>query len=110
VPPGAENDWPGNELAIGSAVIGVHSVRQRCIVTSIDPDTGEQDLDVFRRIRQLFGNQLALNCWVIRPGDIRPGDPVEIRASTAEPRHLGGWIVGRPYLAPSSLTGSGGSR
>ena len=110
VPPRTEHEWPGQELAIGEAVIGVHSVRQRCIVTSIDPDTGEQDLDVFRRIRQLFGNQLALNCWVIRPGDIYHGDPVEIRASTAEPRHLGGWSVGRPYLAASSLTGPGESR
>jgi uncharacterized protein YcbX len=99
VPLGSEHEWPGRELVIGEAIVGVHSVRERCIVTSIDPDTGEQDLDVFRRIRTVFGNQLAVNCWVIRPGDIHLGDSVELRPGTAEPAHLGGWIVGRPYRA-----------
>ncbi|WP_412542887.1 MOSC domain-containing protein [Longispora sp. K20-0274] len=52
VPADAEATWPGRAIAIGEALIGVHSVRQRCVVTSIDPDTGEHDLDVFRRIRR----------------------------------------------------------
>jgi uncharacterized protein YcbX len=94
---GTEHDWPGHELHIGDAVIGVHSVRQRCIVTAIDPDTGEPDLAVFRRIRQVFDNQLALNCWVIHPGTVRIGDPVSLRPSTAAPDRIGGWIVGAPY-------------
>jgi hypothetical protein len=50
VPAEAEATWPGQALIIGDAVIGVHSVRHRCIVTSIDPDTGAQELDVFRWI------------------------------------------------------------
>jgi hypothetical protein len=97
VPANTEHEWPGHALVIGEAVIGVHSVRQRCIVTSIDPDTGDQDLDVFRRIRQQFGNQIALNCWVIRPGTIHLGDPVSRQPTTAKPEHLGGWILGNPY-------------
>jgi uncharacterized protein YcbX len=88
---------PGKALAVGEAIIGVHSVRQRCIVTTIDPDTGSQDLDVFRHIRTEFGGELALNCWVIRPGAVRVGDPVSIVASDAGPAHVGGWIVGAPY-------------
>jgi uncharacterized protein YcbX len=93
----AEQQWPGHELVVGDAIIGIHSVRQRCIVTSIDPDTGVQDLDVFRRIRRRFGNELALNAWVVRPGTISVGDPVHLRPGTVEPRHIGGWIVGAPY-------------
>ena len=42
VPAEAEATWPGQALLIGEAIIGVHSVRQRCIVTSVDPDTGAQ--------------------------------------------------------------------
>jgi uncharacterized protein len=99
VPPDAEQHWPGHELVIGDTVIGIHSVRQRCIVTSIDPDTGAQDLDAFRRIRHRFGNELALNAWVIRPGTIRTADPVHFRPGTVGPRHIGGWIVGAPYRA-----------
>jgi uncharacterized protein len=100
VPPHVEQRWPGQALVVGDAIIGIHSVRQRCIVTSIDPDTGAQDLDVFRRIRRHFSNELALNAWVVRPGTIRVGDPVHLRPGTGDPRHIGGWTVGAPYRGP----------
>ena len=96
-----EAAWPRHALAIGDALIGVQSVRQRCIVTSIDPDTGEQNLDVSRRIRRVLGNELALNCWVIRPGTVHVGDPVRLVPTDQRPDHLGGWIVGAPYRAAS---------
>lgn len=89
--------WPGRALAIGDALVGVHSRRQRCVVTSIDPDTGAQDLDVFRRIRRDFANLMALNCWVIAPGTIRVGDRATLMSTTEQPRDVGGWVVGAPY-------------
>lgn len=94
-----EVTWPRRAIAIGDVLIGVHSVRERCIVTTIDPDTGERDLDVLRHINTDFGGKLALNCWVIRPGTIHAGDRAEIVDSDARPSTLGGWIVGAPYLA-----------
>jgi len=97
VPADLEPQLPGQAVAIGEALIGVHSVRQRCIVTTIDPDTGEQDLNVFRRIRDVFGGELALNCWVIRPGQVRIGDPARIFPMPESPAQIGGWIVGAPY-------------
>jgi uncharacterized protein YcbX len=101
VPDHTEPTWPGRAVAIGDALVGVHSVRQRCIVTSIDPDTGEQDLDVFRRIRRDFSGELALNCWVIRPGTVGVGDQARLVPTDEQPAHLGGWIVGAPY-APAA--------
>jgi MOSC domain-containing protein len=95
----AEATWPGQAIAIGDALIGVHSVRQRCIVTTIDPDTGAQDLDVFRRIRRSFGGRLALNCWVIRPGTITVGEPAQLVSTTERPTRLGGWVTGAPYTS-----------
>lgn len=92
-----EPELPGRALTIGDAVIGVHSVRQRCVVTSIDPDTGRQDLDVFRRIRDVFGNELALNCWVIRAGIVKIGDVVQVVPLREPPDRIGGWIVGAAY-------------
>ena len=97
VPVGAEPSWPGNVLEIGDALIGIHSQRARCIVTSIDPDTGAQDLEVFRRIRRDFGNEIALNRWVIRPGTVRVGDPARLVPTQEQPEHVGGWIVGATY-------------
>jgi uncharacterized protein len=101
VPAEAEASWPGQALAIGDALMGVYTQRLRCIVTSIDPDTGEQDLEVFRRIRHSFGGNLALNCWVIKPGTIRLGQGAELVSTDQLPGHVGGWIVGAPY----SMTG-----
>jgi uncharacterized protein len=96
-PEGDETTWPGQALEIGEVLIGLHSVRGRCIVTSIDPDSGEQDLDVFRRIRRDFDGEMALNSWVIRPGVIRVGDTARLVPLESEPTHLGGWIVGADY-------------
>ena len=97
VPAGAEANWPGHALAIGEALIGIDSLRARCVVTTIDPDTGEQDLDVLREIRRDFDGELAVNCWVIRPGTIRVGDDAQLTALDAEPATYGGWVVGAPY-------------
>jgi uncharacterized protein YcbX len=72
-------------------------VRQRCIVTTIDPDDGEQDLDVLRRIRNDFGGELALNAWAIRPGVVQVGDEVRVFPAPEGPDRIGGWIVGAPY-------------
>ena len=92
-----EPDLPGQTLAIGEVLIGVHSVRQRCVVTTIDPATGVQDLNVLRRIREVCGGEVALNCWVIRPGTVHVGDTVRFEPAPREPDRIGGWIVGAPY-------------
>jgi len=97
IPADVEPTMPGQAVAIGGALIGVDSVRGRCVVTSIDPDTGEQDVDVFRHIHRTFGGQLALNCWVIRPGTVSLGDEAQLVPTGARPTHMGGWIVGAPY-------------
>ena len=97
VSPDAEATWPGRALAIGDVLIGVHSVRARCVVTTVDPDTGRRDGEILRRIRHDFGGKLALNCWVIRPGTIHQGDEIQLVSTDARPSHLGGWIVGAPY-------------
>ena len=97
VGPAEEATWPGRALRIGSALVGIYSARQRCIVTSIDPDSGAQDLDVFRRIRQEFANRLALNSWVIERGRVGIGDPVTLVETAATPPHFGGSSVGAPY-------------
>lgn len=97
VPAGAERTWPGQGLRIGDAVVGVLKLRGRCVVTTIDPDSGAQDVDVLRTINADFGGEIALDSWVAEPGTIAVGDPVELVDLSAKPRHVGGWIVGRPY-------------
>ncbi|MFI7068148.1 MOSC domain-containing protein [Kribbella sp. NPDC050124] len=86
VPARAEQDSPGHALVIGEAVIGIHSFRGRCIVTSIDPGTGAQDLDVFRGIRHRFGGRPGLDSWVMEPGTIWVGAQVILEHIQVQPR------------------------
>jgi uncharacterized protein len=73
-----ERNWPGTELQIGDAIVRIDSLRGRCHMTTVDPDTLEIDSGVLRDIVKRFGNQLALNADVVRPGTIRVGDPVRL--------------------------------
>ena len=76
----AERTWPGKCLGIGDAVIGIQDLRGRCVMTTYDPDSLEQNPHVLKEIVQKFGGRLALNCFVIRGGELQVGDPVEFTA------------------------------
>ena len=77
-----ERDWPGAELHIGEVIVRLESLRGRCHMTTIDPDTLQVDPGVLRDIVRRFGNQLALNADVVRGGRVRVGDPVKLVGST----------------------------
>jgi uncharacterized protein YcbX len=79
VPGLAERDWEGRTLRIGDALIGVVSLRQRCIMTTFDPDTAEQDTEVLLRIHRELDGSFALDCEVVKLGTLRIGDAVELR-------------------------------
>jgi len=78
VPGMDEVRWPGGELHIGEAVVRLDSLRGRCPMTTVDPDTLERDPEVLKDIGRRFGGRLALNAEVLRPGTIRLGDPVTL--------------------------------
>src|SRR4051794_2278988 len=72
----AERGWEHTLLAAGEAIIGLADLRGRCIITTWDPGTHEQDVDVLRDIRRRFDGRLALNAWTARPGRVAVGDVV----------------------------------
>jgi len=74
----SERQWEGAQLRIGEVVIGMADLRSRCIMTTFDPDTGKQDLSVLRRVQKEFDGVLGLNSYVVTPGRISVGDPVEL--------------------------------
>lgn len=74
----SERAWEGSALRIGEAVIGVVSLRQRCIMTTFDPDTAEQDTAVLEKIWRDFDGRIALDSEIRSPGIVRIGDPVEL--------------------------------
>lgn len=78
VPGLAERAWEGRTLAVGSARIRLDSLRGRCVMTTFDPDTQEQDPSVLRRIVREMDGTLGLNAEVVVPGEIGEWDVAEI--------------------------------
>jgi uncharacterized protein YcbX len=73
-----ERRWPGRRLRIGEVTIDLDSLRGRCVMTTYDPDTLQQDHTVLRDIGKRFGGELALNAAVVQGGVIRVGQRVEL--------------------------------
>jgi uncharacterized protein len=78
----AERGWEGRTLRIGDVTIALADLRERCVMTTFDPDTAAQDVEVLRAIRRDFGGRLCLNAAVERGGRIRVGDAVSLAPSS----------------------------
>ena len=74
----AETGWEGAELHIGEAVVRLDSLRGRCPMTTVDPDTLEREPEVLRDIARRFRGRLALNADVTVPGHVTVGDEVRL--------------------------------
>ena len=79
-----EVKWLGAKLRIGDAIVPLDSLRQRCPMTTVDPDTRDRDRDVLREIMSRFDGRLALNAGIIRPGAIHVSDEVVLALSDGE--------------------------
>jgi uncharacterized protein YcbX len=78
--PYEEDGWQGREVRIGTAVIQLGDRMPRCVMTTLDPDTGRRDfdtLDVLAAHRKV-GTNLLLGVYgdVVRPGIVGVGDEV----------------------------------
>jgi uncharacterized protein len=73
-----ERDWVGRELRLGEARIAVRQVRGRCVMTTFDPDTLEQDIGVLQKIVFELDGVTALDCYVLEPGRVAVGDAAEV--------------------------------
>jgi uncharacterized protein YcbX len=78
VPELEERKWPGRVLAIGDVRIHAEKLRDRCVMTTFDPDTQIQDPSVLLRIVRELDGSTALDSSVITPGKIRVGDQAHI--------------------------------
>ncbi len=80
----AERSWQGAALRLPHADIGLADLRGRCVMTTYDPDSGEQDPGVLRDIVRRFAGRLCLNAHVIRPGHLEEGDGVDLLAQARQ--------------------------
>ena len=80
--PYEEDSWSTRRVRAGAAVLKMAGSVPRCVLTNLDPDSGECDfptLDVLAQYRRR-GTELLLGVYadVECPGTIRVGDVVEI--------------------------------
>jgi len=78
VPDLEERKWPGRVIAIGDVRIHAEKLRDRCVMTTFDPDTQVQDPSVLHRIISELDGSTALDSSVIAEGIIRVGDAAHI--------------------------------
>jgi uncharacterized protein len=74
----AEAEWVGRRLRLGEAEIEVVDRCERCVMTTIDPDSLEIDPNVLRRINEEFDKLMGVLCEVVTPGEVRVGHEVEL--------------------------------
>jgi len=83
--PREEDTWNGRAVAIGDAELVVGDPIPRCVITTIDPDSGRQDfptLKVVAGYRDLMPDgkvPFGVYARVTRPGTVAVGDIVEVR-------------------------------
>ena len=80
--PYEEDSWQGRRVRFGEAILQIGHRMPRCVMTTLDPDTGEQNAPVLDALAQSrrVGEELLLGVYgdVEQPGVIRVGDPVEV--------------------------------
>ena len=69
----------GCKLRLGSkAEVAVLERDPRCKVMSLDPDTGEHNPEVLRKVVQAHGTCAGVYCAVLVEGILFEGDTVEV--------------------------------
>jgi uncharacterized protein YcbX len=78
----AEDAWQGRRLRLGEAVVRLGRRIDRCAMTNLAPDTGENDFDTLKVLarHRKVGTELLLGVYgdVERPGRIEVGDVAEM--------------------------------
>ena len=73
-----EDGWLAATLQIGELRMRADVRDSRCVITTMDPETGERDPRVLREIAQHRGNCAGVYGTIVTPGSIRVGDAVAI--------------------------------
>lgn len=75
----AEDELVGRQLRLGpKAVVAVLERDPRCRMISLDPDTGEHNPEVLRKVAQAHGAFAGVYCAVLVEGILSVGDSVEV--------------------------------
>lgn len=80
--PFLEDTWVGRTLRLGTARLRVDKRDGRCVVITIDPDTGHRNPDVLRAVAQHRDGCLGVYGTTVTPGHITLGDELLLEPAT----------------------------
>lgn len=76
-----ELKWVGKVIRVGDeARVAVTEVDQRCMMITLDPDTGKANPSVLKCVVQQHGKSAGIYGTVITPGEVKDGDPITIES------------------------------
>jgi uncharacterized protein YcbX len=79
----AENDLVGRSVKIGpKVVISILERDARCVIITLDPDTGEQAPAILKKVAQAHDGMAGVYGAVLVEGMMHKGDPVELLEHT----------------------------
>ncbi|MBM3759964.1 MAG: MOSC domain-containing protein [Acidobacteria bacterium] len=70
----AERTWPERKLQVGTTIVAPMQLRGRCVMTTYEPDTLKQDINVLRKIVNQLDGVMGLDTDVVLPGPLKIGD------------------------------------
>lgn len=105
LPAWREFDWVGQRIDVGPATLHIPSRIPRCAATSVDPQTGERDMNIVKGLRAAFGHyDMGVYAEVVRGGRVGVGDVV-IPPDAPRPRSWAGhWLRFLAFLARGAPT------
>jgi uncharacterized protein YcbX len=75
----AENEFVGRSVRIGpKAVVSVLERDPRCMMITLDPDTGEKEPAILKKVAQAHDGMAGVYGAVLVEGTLHKGDPVEV--------------------------------
>jgi uncharacterized protein YcbX len=75
----AENEFVGRSLRIGpKMVVSVLERDPRCMMITLDPDTGEKEPAILKKVAQAHDGMAGVYGAVLVEGTLHKGDPVEV--------------------------------
>ena len=73
-----EEVWSGRLLEFGGTALLANAPIERCVMITIDPETGLRSPELMKAVVRRFGNRVGLYASPARLGTIRTGDAVRL--------------------------------
>ena len=79
VPAWDEFDWIGRRLRVGTAEFEITKPVERCVATTVNPDTGVADVETLRTLNDVLGHQdFGVYGVVVKAGSVAVGNGFEV--------------------------------